>query len=109
MSFYRQSAYLLLSSFTLSNLQKSNFYRTNSYLLKKKANIRVVTLLSQLFIYKAVSLIYNYGQDVEVFLVLHIIFASLYKYRYLNSSISKNIYWELQKLWDYILRSLHIF
>ena len=92
MSLYRQSSYLLLSSFTLSNLQKSNFYRINFYPLKKKVNIKEVTLLSQLFIYRTVNLIYNYGQDMEVFLVLHIIFASLYEYKYLKSSISKNIY-----------------
>ena len=108
MSFYQQSMYLLLSSYTFINTQKYQGYKSVLQLKKKSSgNSITIFLLYQLFIKKYVSG-YRYKYNMTTSLILNIAFALISTYTYIGYRISKNIYWDLQKLWEYTLRSLYI-
>lgn len=89
MSFYQQSMYLLLSSYTFT--QKYQGYRSVLQLKKSRSNSITIFLLYQLFIKRCVSR-YNYRYTRVVSLTLNIVFALISTYTYIGYRISKNIY-----------------
>ena len=95
MSFYQQSIYLLLSSYTFT--QKYQGYRSILQLKKSYNSSITIFLLYQVFIKRYIHS-YSYKENRTASLLLNIVFALISLYTYIEYHVSKNIYCDLQKL-----------
>ena len=110
MSCYQRSIYLLLTFIISKKLwaPSAKLYKSTvevNNIEKKKKSVVNTFFLYQLFIKKYMSVSYSYKGIGTLSLILYVLVALIYFYSFRYYYASKNIYWELQKIWDYTLRS----